>query len=355
MTKQMGAMQLPHLSKKVFGILGLILVIAATRYGYTHWSKSDDLPNPGGRLSEIISPPRPYEKYSFEALAARPAQASKIEIGKEISKTDNYTSYVFYYTGDGRRISGMLTIPNLSRQMAAIIMARGYTEKEGYKTGLGTKNAAQYYASKGYITLAPDFSGYGESEPEDENALGARLRKPVEIIDLLASLKSLPQIDPNKIYLWGHSNGGQIMLSVVEIYGLMKDELGLNIRGLTLWAPVTKPFPYNILFYTDEADDKGKWLRQQIAIFESQYDVFNYSLDRYVEAINIPLQLHQGSADIEVPKIWSDEFVKVLEEKDKKIEYYVYPGADHNMRPSWQTVVARDLVWFDKLVKEEEK
>ena len=45
-------------------------------------------------------------------------------------------------------------------------------------------------AKAGYITLAPDFSGYGESDPEVENALGARLTKPVEILDLIASIRA---------------------------------------------------------------------------------------------------------------------------------------------------------------------
>ena len=64
------------------------------------------------------------------------------------------------------------------------------------------------------------------------------------------------------------------------------------------------------------------------------------------------MQLHQGSADEAVPQKWSDDLVKVLREKDKQVTYYVYPGADHNMRPAWDTVVARDVEWFNQLAKE---
>lgn len=296
---------------------------------------------------QVVKKELPYEKYSFNNLAQRGEIPSKIEI--EGSK--------FYYYSEGRRISGQIQMSEGSRKAPVIVMARGYVEKEAYKTGIGTHNAAIAYAKNGYITLAPDFSGYGESDPEDENALGARLVKPVEILDLLASLSSLPQADLKTVYLWGHSNGGQIMLSVAEILGNREPSLpaqaGLRgqssqVRGVTLWAPVTKPFPYNILYYTDEASDSGKWLRGQISEFEKDYDVFNYSVDRYLDWINIPLQIHQGSADEAVPKKWSDDLVKVLREKDKEVNYYVYPGADHNMRPTWDTVVARDLEFFAK-------
>jgi dipeptidyl aminopeptidase/acylaminoacyl peptidase len=118
------------------------------------------------------------------------------------------------------------------------------------------------------------------------------------------------------------------------------------IRGLTLWAPVSKPFPYNILYYTDEADDQGKWLRGEIAKFEADYDVFKYSIDRHLDWIQIPLVIHQGTADDAVPVTWSRELGERLKEQGKSYTYYEYPGADHNMRPNWSTVISRDVAWF---------
>jgi uncharacterized protein len=290
-----------------------------------------------------VATERPYAKYTFQRLAARPFSPTNIELGTVLAETEKYTSYLFFYQSEGRRISGQLNLPKLSRTMAVIVMARGYVDKDVYATGMGTKNAASYYASQGYITLAPDFSGYGESDPEDTNALGARLVKPVEILDLISSLASLPQVDLQRVYLWGHSNGGQIMLSVAEIWGKMQKEK-ITIRGMVLWAPVSKPFPYNILYYTDEASDQGKWLRAQVAEFEKDYDVFEYSIDKFFAWITLPVQLHQGTADEAVPKIWSDQLVKSL--KIGSNRYYTYPGANHNLTPGWEKVVARDVDFF---------
>lgn len=298
---------------------------------------------------EVAKRELPYEKYQFEKLAERGGVQNVIEIGREIGKGEGYTSYVFYYQSEGRRISGQLNIPHLSRLMGVVVMARGYVEKEGYQTGIGTRSAAAVYAKNGYMTLAPDFSGYGESSSEDTNAIGARLVKPVEIIDLIASLPSLPQVDLTKVYLWGHSNGGQIMLSVAEIAGMGRGIAGVRIKGMTLWAPVTKPFPYNILYYTDEASDQGKWLRAEIAKFEEDYDVYDYSLDKYWNRIKIPILVHQGDNDESVPKKWSDEAVKQWVKEGLSVTYFVYPGADHNLRPSWNQVVSRDLDFFASL------
>ncbi len=281
----------------------------------------------------------PYDKYSFERLAQRGGVASKIEV----------SGNKFYYWSEGRRISGEVNVParpGLAGEYSVVVMARGYVDKEIYQTGMGTHNAAKYYSDHGYVTYAPDFSGYGESDPEDSNVLGARLAKPVEILDLIVSIGG-----DQPIYLWGHSNGGQIMLSVAEILGKAQDFKGptLKVRGVTLWAPVSKPFPYNILFYTDEATDSGKWLRAKISEFERDYDVFEYSVDRYLDWIELPIQIHQGTADESVPKNWSDQLVANLQDKGKKVEYFEYLGADHNLKPGWDRVVGRDVEWFQSL------
>ena len=332
--------------KKIVAVISALLLLALLVF-VVKTNPSQQV-SPQGK-NDTSSKVKPYEGYSFEKLAERTWKPSLIQIERKIADYTEYSSYVFFYQSEGRKISGQLNLPNLSRTMGVVVMARGYVEKEGYKTGVGTKNAADVYAKNGYITLAPDFSGYGESDPENSSALAARLTKPVEILDLLASLRSLPQVDLTKVYLWGHSNGGQIMLSVAEIIGMqeqMNKNVEYRVRGVTLWAPVSKPFPYNILFYTDEAEDQGKWLRSEIAKFEVDYDVYKYSIDRYLSNISIPVQIHQGSADDAVPKKWSDELSKKLEEDGKIATYYPYPGADHNMKPAWDSVVARDLDFF---------
>lgn len=289
------------------------------------------------RLKEVEISPQgevrvelPYAKYSFKRLAERGGVASPIEINENM----------FYYVSEGRKISGLVVKPE-GESRGIVIMARGYVDKEIYETGVGTRKAASYYASQGYTVYAPDFSGYGESDPEDENPMGARLVKPVEILDLIASVDG-----DEPIYLWGHSNGGQIMLSVAEILGKRSDS---RVKGLTLWAPVTKPFPYSILYYTDEAEDQGKYLRKLIAKFEQDYDVFDYSLDHYWDWIQMPLLLHQGTADEAVPHKWSTELAKQLSDKEKNVVYQLHPGTDHNMVPVWDNVVKSDVTFFQNL------
>ena len=41
----------------------------------------------------------------------------------------------------------------------------------------------------------------------------------------------------------------------------------------------------------------------------------------------------------------------LAENEDIDIDYYKYIGADHNLRPSWDNVVTRDLAFFESFVK----
>ena len=118
------------------------------------------------------------------------------------------------------------------------------------------------------------------------------------------------------------------------------------IRAATFWAPVTRPFPYSILYYTDDAPDGGKLLRNKLAEFEKLYDTGLYTFTNYISGISVPVQIHQGTADEAVPPGWSRDFVRNMGENGRDVTYFEYPGADHNMSGSWDNVVARDIIFF---------
>ncbi|MCX6794015.1 MAG: prolyl oligopeptidase family serine peptidase [Candidatus Gottesmanbacteria bacterium] len=239
----------------------------------------------------------------------------------------------------------MAHIPNGENQkFPVIVQFRGYVDREQYFPGEGTARSAEVYAANGFISLAPDFLGYGGSDMPSTDVFEERFETYTTALNLLASVSTLPIVDALHIGIWGHSNGGQIALTVLEI-------LGRPIPTV-LWAPVSKPFPYSILYYTDEADDHGKLLRRELARFESQYDIEQYSLTNYLNRITGPVQFHQGMADTAVPLSWSDTLAKTLEASNSAVNYFVYPGADHNMLPDgWDTVVARDVTFFGKYLR----
>lgn len=313
--------------------------------------------------TKITITPRPFEKYTIENLSKSELLPGIITIKEILEEEESYNSYLFEFNFSPnprstkiKKTTGRITVPNNfdSQTLGVILMIRGFVPQELYYTGSGTKNAANYFAENGYMTIAPDFLGYGGSDKEAEDIFESRFQTYTTVISLLKTLEGLKNnsnlfntnnyfatdlFNYSSLFLWAHSNGGQIALTTLEITG--------KNYPTVLWAPVSKPFPYSILYYTDDVEDGGKFLRKKLAEFESLYDTDKYSLTNYLDKINASIQLNQGTADESVPAIWSDNFALTLKDLEKDIEYIKYPGADHNMRPLWDAVIKSNLEYYN--------
>ena len=293
---------------------------------------------------------RILDKYSIETLKIRSYPGQKIEIGEIISKEDEFGTRNFKFASDGKTVTGLINLPkDTPSPNPVIILLRGYVDREIYIPGTGSKKVAEAFASAGLITLSPDFLGYGQSSSPSAYPLEERFETYTTAVNLLKSVTNLNEAflksgipnkaDIGKIGIWGHSNGGHIALALLEISGV-------NFPTV-LWAPVSRSFPYSILFYSDEFEDEGRSLRKVLSDFEKDYDSNKYSITKYLDEIAAPIQLHQGEEDREVPRYWSDEFAEILKVKNKKIDYYVYPGENHNFQQgSWNTAVQRSVNFY---------
>ncbi len=289
---------------------------------------------------------KPLSKFSFPQLAQTKFVPSKIEVLEELDKGEDWTSNKIMYTWGGRKISGQITIPDktkFSGKRPVIVMVRGWVDPSEYETGVGTRNVAKVLTSKGFLTISTDFLGYGNSDKPENDVWWERFSKPAQVIQLIKSLETLDDADTERIGFWGHSNGGQITLSVLEIMGVD--------YPTSLWAPVSVSFPYGILVFTEGTEDDGMALRRSLATLEWNYDVRVFSISSYLDKIKAPIILHQGTADTDVLPIWSDNLANKLRKLKIPVTYHLYQGADHNLRPAWETAVQRDVEFFSEKLK----
>lgn len=334
--------------KILFVILLNIAITTGIFYFFVN-QKSIESINPLVRRFGTTSE-KPLKKYTFSELRKRKNKAGEIILSKLISEDEQITSYLFFFSTEGKKVSGLINIPKQKGIYPVIILLRGYVDKEIYTTGIGSKNVGEALARSGFITLAPDFLGYGKSDNPSVNVMEERFQTYTTTLDLLASLPNLNSAlskknivdistDINKTGIWGHSNGGHIAIAILEITG--------KEFPTVLWAPVSKAFPYSILYYTDEAEDKGKLLRKKLAEFEQDYDVDNFTITNYYHWIKAPVQIHQGTKDEAVPQKWSDELYNKLTELEIEVDYFTYTGDDHNLvLGGWSTAVERTIDFF---------
>ncbi|NCN06538.1 MAG: prolyl oligopeptidase family serine peptidase [Candidatus Pacebacteria bacterium] len=291
-------------------------------------------------VTEIVMPiEQPYLAYSIPTLQSKVIEpVPQIEITEPIATESAFVSYLVRLRFGSRNMTGQLNVPKkMTTKTPILLMIRGYVPPAAYSTGVGTKNAAAVFASNGYITLAPDFFGVAGSDEDLSDIWEARFEKPLLMAQLLRSLPTF-QDGERPVGIWAHSNGGQIAVTTLEI---LQQPI-----PTTLWAPVTAPFPYSVLYYSDEEEDEGRAVRLWINQLESEYDLRQFSLRQYISALTGPLQIHHGQLDEAAPKIWSDEFVALLDKNQIKYTYHQYPQADHNLRPNWNLAIQRDLTFF---------
>ena len=303
--------------------------------------------------------PKPLLAYTFENLKKTSFPATQILLGPVTGETADSFSQIFYFTVPKTpnskimlKASGLMNIPKKAGQYPIIVMFRGFIPDKDYTPGAGTQPSATVFAKEGFITLAPDFLGYGESATPSGDPFENRFQTYTTALSMLASVKTLNSAletkyvstisgNLDKIGIWGHSNGGHIALTALEISGLTYPTV--------LWAPVSISFPYSILYYTDESDDQGKALRKLLAGFENTYNTDQFSLTNYLNWIKAPIQINQGTADQEAPVWWSDNLVDTLKKDNVQVEYFTYPGADHNLLPSgWSDAVLNSINFYNK-------
>lgn len=335
--------------KKIFIIL---IPIALVMILFSLQGKSS-LVNP---LAKSTPKPKPLLVYTFDNLKNTKFSPVQITLGSQIGETENSLSQMFYFQVSPtpnniitKKVSGVINLPKKAGNYPVIVMFRGFVAKENYQPGIGTNHSAESFANHGFITVAPDFLGFGESDSSTDG-FEDRFQTYTTALTLLSSISNLNNsleasysgkitADTSKINIWGHSNGGQIAISVLAISGVAYPTV--------LWAPVSKSFPYSILYYTDEFDDQGKSLRQALAYFEKDYDTEDFSPARFYSRIKAPLEIHQGNADQEVPFWWSDELVENFKKAEIDVKYLKYPGADHNFLPnSWSEAILESINFF---------
>lgn len=338
--------------------------------------KNIQLISPLSSLGVEEKPDNPYYAYRFDQLRALQLSPQPITIHELMGSEPSFSSYLVSWevpdltTGTKQKVTGQMNIPTGNGPFPVIIMLRGYVEREQYQTGVGTKNGAAMFARNGYITIAPDFLGYGGSDPEPSDMFLARFGRPVTVLQLLANINALQitldaqgstearedltlsseevsrtLFQTDRVGMWAHSNGGQIGLSVLQITS--------RTLPTTLWAPVSESFPYNMLYYSNDLSDKGKYQRAQLSHFEFELgnDVQQFSVLSEPQKILAPIQVHQGAKDDAVPLSWSQKLVDTLKDATVSAELFTYPAADHNLQPDWNLVIQRDLQFFARHLK----
>jgi len=326
-------------------------------------------PSPTPTIEELIFP------YTINGLRQHDFQSGKIHIRSTLDDENQfYKSYLIDYPSDGLTITGVMQIPMGKGPFPVIIMNHGFFSRSVYHSGDGTDRASPYLAEHGYITLAPDYRSWGESD------IGASLFYSglvIDVINLINAVPSSAEADPSRIGIWGHSMGGGVTMKVLTVLGGQNENAKTQIKAAVLYSPVS----------ADDADIIDRWGTgcfgdiaegEQIVGCNSS-DVIPIDLPRnlqdayrfaasdeellkeispfyHMELINVPIQIHYGTEDGKflsgTPPKWSVKLTQGLRDAGKDVELLQYEGEGHSfIGQPWFDFMSRTLRFFDKYVK----
>jgi len=299
--------------------------------------------------------------YTIAGLKAREYPGGQINIRTLIEENESFGRYAIDYPSDGLLVSGVMNVPAGEGPFPVVILLHGYFERDQYWSGAGTWAAAEFFARNGYLAIAPDFRSWGDSDTGHSFFHSGLV---ADTINLINSLPSLPQADPDRVALWGHSMGGGIATKVLVI-----DD---RVSAAVLYAPnsaddadlIARWGPGCLAGQSEAAGDKCNPaevippdLPQELvqAYLEAAADpefLHQVGPIYHIESINAPLQIHIGTADgaslVETPTEWSEKLFAALQASGKEVAFFSYHDQGHFFQPTpWAQLMERALTLFD--------
>ena len=343
-------------------IVLLFIIVAFIFLGYLF--RKDLIQNKSKTITNSNKPAfkkeTPLFPLSIKAMREKKYPGSQITIEQTLADGSNYHQYIASYLSDGLKIYALLTIPEGQKPKAGwpvIIFNHGYIDPSIYRTTERYVAYVDALARSGYIVFKSDYRGNGSSEGKPEGAYYSPAYA-TDVLNAIASVKKLTDANPNKIGMWGHSMGGNIALRVLVVDP--KD-----IKAAVIWGGVVGS--YNDLIYNWQRrvsyqpgprelvlrNNYRNSLLKQYGDPKTNPSFWN-TIDptAYLSSITSPIQLHHGLADEEVPVSFSQNLYNKLKSFGKTVEFYTYPGADHNISdPSFSLAMQRTIKFFDKYLK----
>jgi dipeptidyl aminopeptidase/acylaminoacyl peptidase len=310
-------------------------------------------------LSIVQQTPETLNPLTIQAMRAGNYPGSKITIEQTLSPMPTYNRYIASYQSGGLKIYALLLVPKGIKPQdgwPVIILNHGYITPELYTPDGNYIAYADAFARNGYIVFKPNYRGNGKSD----GAPASTYYSPdytVDDLNAITSIKIYPDSNPAKIGVWGHSMGGQITLKDVVINRT-------DIKAAVIWGGVVGLYNDIInnwqdrVSYQPTAEDMALRL-QNLSNLEGIYgtpqtnSAFWNSVDpnSYLKDITAPLQIDVGLADIQVPPDFSTGLYNRMTAAGKVVEYYEYPGANHDINQSFTLAMKRTIDFFNRHLK----
>ncbi len=301
-----------------------------------------------------LDPWAAYTPLTIEGLRNRSYGVGSIEIVDRMEETADFTRFLIAYSSDGLRITGMLNRPHGNGPFPVVILNHGYYPLDVYQTGNGSRLAADYLARRGFLTIAPDFRSHAGS---DDAPNLFRAGHVIDVLNLIPLAQQLPEAQPGKIGMWGHSNGGAITAKAMTISD--------QIAAALIYSPASLTIAEDYQFRVERSRARtGQPSGQRSGVLDRIVVEFPVTPDQapdlysrlsplgYMSYVQAPVQIHWGTLDEVVPAHWPGDLRDALIAAGKPVEYFEYVGQPHSFEgQSNQLYLSRMAAFFEQQLR----
>ena len=173
---------------------------------------------------------------------AVPVQTSEDNTDSVKGDTDNVKQIEVYR--DGMKICGEIFLPDSNGPFPTVVISG-----ELYAKGEAYAYHAREFAKKGFAAVIFDFTGTKDGCSDGDISELCYTSETADLSSVLERLSSFPEIDTDRLFLWGHSFGGLVSTYV----GCCRSD---DIKGMILVKPAyhSLTLPPG-LGYDDKRDD----------------------------------------------------------------------------------------------------
>jgi len=256
---------------------------------------------------------------------------------------------VVFESDDGLKIHGQLFLPKkVEGRIPGLIFTHGGPVRQmmlgfhymDYYHNAYAEN--QYLASRGFAVLSVNYRlgvMYGRAFREAPNTVWRGAAEYKDVVAGARYLQSLPEVDANKIGLWGGSYGG-----FLTAMGLARNSdifrAGVDFHGVHDWSVFLTERPYfgNLSLRPPDIDAAVK------LAWES-------SPDAYVKTWKSPVLLIHGDDDRNVPFSQTVDLVQRLRAEHTPFEQFVIPDEIHGflLWKDWIRAYGATADFFDRV------
>ncbi len=313
-------------------MLGLALALLLT-------GCSNAARKPAAASAAPSSTPAPaFNALSIEALRGRTYAPSTMIVEKKVADEGLFRTAIVSYESDALVLFALAKTPAgpaPAGGFPVVIVSHGAQSAGGYSTLEYMKGATDYFASRGFIVLKPDYRGYGESATREGG--WARIGTyAVDLLHLIAAVPTMRDADARNVFVLGQGMGGDVALRALEATD--------RVRAASLWAPVAAPMPLGLVYYSRA---RREAVEGRIRSLYGEAELPKLSTVDNLAFLSAPLSIHHGTEDALVPYEWSVDLAGRLEKAGVPYRFYSYEGEDHDLSHEGALMaLARDELFF---------